>query len=472
MTDINRWILSCQNRVANIWYDQNAVFGLNPAAGGQPPSDANIVTLQDLGSGNIALRCGGGYNAYASVRLNVYLDYYPVQFQAETGAWISEVGANETFQAIPTGDGYFALYSPTFGAYVTINPTPYPNTGNCNALIVSTRDLGSAARFTATGLDRNSIFDFLEVSNNASGFSFAGVNLANQNLSGNNLSLCDFRQVASLDGCVLGFSLKPPLPGANLQQACFAGLHLAGLQIWGADCTGADFTGCDFTSLRPRTGAPPPVLAHADLTEANLTGCDLSGTELTAVNFSGLGVTLFTGVYQQGAAGGGIGGYNLASPADRVFAYDYDGTGKLDHLVCYRPGTGTIWILKKTSDADSLDAFAAVYHQGDPGNGIGGYSLGGPADRVFAYDYDGTGKLDHLVCYQPGTGTIWILKKTSDADSPDAFTAVYQQFNPATGLAATAWAVRRTGCSPTTTTAPASSTIWSATGLAPGPSGS
>ena len=80
---------------------------------------------------------------------------------------------------------------------------------------------GSAARFTATGLDRNSVFDFLEVSNNASGLSFAGVDLANWNLSGNNLSLCDFRKVASLDGCVLD--------GANLQHACFAGLRLAGL---------------------------------------------------------------------------------------------------------------------------------------------------------------------------------------------------------------------------------------------------
>ena len=108
-----------------------------------------------------------------------------------------------------------------------------------------------------------------------------------------------------------------------------------------------------------------------------------------------------------------------------MFAYDYDGTGKLDHLVCYRPGTGTIWILKKTSDADSPDAFTPVYQQGDPGSGIGGYNLASPADRVFAYDYDGTGKLDHLVCYRPGTGAISILKKVNNDNSPAAFTPVY-----------------------------------------------
>jgi Zn-dependent metalloprotease len=54
--------------------------------------------------------------------------------------------------------------------------------------------------------------------------------------------------------------------------------------------------------------------------------------------------------------------------------------------------------------------FSPVYAQGDPGSGIGGYDLRSPADRVFAFDYDGSGKLDHLALYRPGTGTIWILK--------------------------------------------------------------
>jgi hypothetical protein len=59
---------------------------------------------------------------------------------------------------------------------------------------------------------------------------------------------------------------------------------------------------------------------------------------------------------------------------------------------------------------DSHSPFTAVYAQGDPGNGIGGYDLKSAADRAFAFDYDGSGKMDHLALYRPGTGTIWILK--------------------------------------------------------------
>ncbi len=57
-----------------------------------------------------------------------------------------------------------------------------------------------------------------------------------------------------------------------------------------------------------------------------------------------------------------------------------------------------------------LRRFTPVYAQGDPGNGIAGYDLKSVADRAFAFDYDGSGKLDHLALYRPGTGTIWILR--------------------------------------------------------------
>jgi hypothetical protein len=132
----------------------------------------------------------------------------------------------------------------------------------------------------------------------------------------------------------------------------------------------------------------------------------------------------FAPVYQQGAPGSGIGGYDLKSTADRVFTFDYDGSGKLDHLVLYRPGTGTVWILK-----NSGGAFSSVYAQGDPGSGIGGYDLKSTADRAFAFDYDGSGKLDHLVLYRPGTGTIWILKNAGGA-----FSSVYAQGDPGSGI--------------------------------------
>ena len=129
----------------------------------------------------------------------------------------------------------------------------------------------------------------------------------------------------------------------------------------------------------------------------------------------------FSPVYTTGS---GIGGYDLKSPADLAFAFDYEGSGKLDHLVLYRPGTGTIWILHH----DGVQ-FSSVYAQGDPGNGIGGYDLKSTADRAFAFDYDGSGKLDHLAFYRPGTGTIWILSNYGGQ-----FSSVYVQGDPGDGI--------------------------------------
>jgi Cysteine-rich secretory protein family len=56
----------------------------------------------------------------------------------------------------------------------------------------------------------------------------------------------------------------------------------------------------------------------------------------------------FSPVYKQVVTGSGIGGYDLKSAADRAFAFDYDGSGKLDHLVLYRPGTCTMWIMNRS----------------------------------------------------------------------------------------------------------------------------
>jgi hypothetical protein len=118
----------------------------------------------------------------------------------------------------------------------------------------------------------------------------------------------------------------------------------------------------------------------------------------------------FSPVY---AAGNGIGGYDLRSDNDRVFAFDYDMTGRQDHLVLYRPGQGTIWILRNTRGQ-----FAPVFAVGSPGNGIGGYDLASDTDRAFAYDYDGSGRLDHLALYRPGNGVFWILQNARGVFSP------------------------------------------------------
>jgi hypothetical protein len=99
----------------------------------------------------------------------------------------------------------------------------------------------------------------------------------------------------------------------------------------------------------------------------------------------------------------GIGDYDLADNRDRAFAFDYDSSGKLDHLVLYRPGMKTIYIEKKNSDGTFGHVFASM-------NGINLYDLADPRDQVFAFDYDSSGKLDHLVLYRPGMKTIYILK--------------------------------------------------------------
>ena len=105
----------------------------------------------------------------------------------------------------------------------------------------------------------------------------------------------------------------------------------------------------------------------------------------------------------------GLGGYDLKNSADRAIAFDLDGRGKLDHLVLYRPGKGTVFILERHPAGCGM-GFKAVMKEGDPGSGIGGYDLKNSADRVIAFDYQSSGKLDHLVLYRPGTGTIHIKK--------------------------------------------------------------
>ena len=132
----------------------------------------------------------------------------------------------------------------------------------------------------------------------------------------------------------------------------------------------------------------------------------------------------FTPVYQTSAAQTGIGGYDLADPADRVFAFDYEHSGLLDHLILYRPGHGTIWIL-----ANAGKTWRPRYRSDTAGGGIGGYDLADPADRILAFDYDSKGLPDHLVLYRPGHGTIWIL-----VNKGGAFTPVYQTRAAQTGI--------------------------------------
>src|SRR5439155_1617316 len=116
---------------------------------------------------------------------------------------------------------------------------------------------------------------------------------------------------------------------------------------------------------------------------------------LTAAAVAPLGT--FAPVFETSASGAGIGGYDLSDPRDLAFAFDFDGTGKLDHLVLYRPGAEIGSVVKT-----SAGTFAPVFETSASGAGIGGYDLSDPRDLAFAFDFDGTGKLDHLVLYRPG----------------------------------------------------------------------
>jgi hypothetical protein len=122
--------------------------------------------------------------------------------------------------------------------------------------------------------------------------------------------------------------------------------------------------------------------------------------------------TAFTAVYHTGTAG--IGEYDLADPADRLLAFDYDHSGKPDHLVVYRPGAGIVHIVKHGAG----DSFISIVKSA---GGIGGYDLLGAADRILAFDYDHSGKLDHLLLYRPGSRIAWVLEHGAGT----AFTAVY-----------------------------------------------
>ncbi|KAJ7027055.1 hypothetical protein C8F04DRAFT_1399698 [Mycena alexandri] len=76
-------------------------------------------------------------------------------------------------------------------------------------------------------------------------------------------------------------------------------------------------------------------------------------------------------------------GYDLHSTADKSFGLDFLSTGKLDHIVLYRPGTGAVFILNP--------ARQAVVGVGDPGSGFGGFDLSSPADLALAFDFGHTG---------------------------------------------------------------------------------
>jgi hypothetical protein len=84
-----------------------------------------------------------------------------------------------------------------------------------------------------------------------------------------------------------------------------------------------------------------------------------------------------------------------------MLALDYDGSGKLDHLLLYRPGADVASIVKNANGT-----FRPVYQA----QGLAGYDIMSIHDRALAFDFNSSGKLDHLVFYRPGAGIARVIR--------------------------------------------------------------
>ena len=138
------------------------------------------------------------------------------------------------------------------------------------------------------------------------------------------------------------------------------------------------------------------------------------GTGVAYVVQKNTGANTYTTVF---ASSHGIGSYDLLSPADRIIAFDYNGSGYKDHLIAYRPGTGGVQII-----ANNGGTFTTVFSSS---TGIGSFDLRSPADWLLPFDYEGQGIANYLVAYRPGTGVIQILKNMSAGSTPGSFALMF-----------------------------------------------
>jgi hypothetical protein len=119
----------------------------------------------------------------------------------------------------------------------------------------------------------------------------------------------------------------------------------------------------------------------------------------------------------------GIGGFDLATTADQIVAFDYEHTGRADYLLIYRPGQRIAWIIKHNAD----NTFSHVYTSSA---GIGSYDLAVATDRAVAYDFDHSGKADHLLFYRPGSRIAFVVKHNAD----NTFSTVWSSFGGVAGF--------------------------------------
>ena len=295
---------------------------------------------------------------------------------------------------------------------------------------------------------------------NFTGLHLAGLQMPEADFTGADFTDCDFTSItpssplpppslanADLTSAVIpggtGWS-APKMPGAVLAETTLTGADLSG-----ADLSGADFSGTGVRIFSPAyqgshgidsydllNGADRVIAfdydANPSQPKANYLVCYRPGHGACAIVYRSSDANdnvTFDYVYFQGGGGSGIGGYNLSDPADQIIAFDYNSTGNIDHLVCYRPGAGIISVIEKKTDANNNVTFDQAWGSTSGIGGSGGCDLSNPADRIIAYDYAGTGHLDHLLCYRPGTGEIWILEKDTDQSNNVTFTVAFASTN-------------------------------------------
>jgi uncharacterized protein YjbI with pentapeptide repeats len=458
ITKINTWqMISKDGRLVWITYDSDSA-PLGVTEHPSPPSggtwDTNLDVYCETGLNPMLGFVTEEYSAWATANSNIGpSNNGRIQFQDGNGNWITEYFAMSFFRPIPTGDGFFVLQGYN-GSYVAISTTldtiPSPS---IFPMGLWANDLASAARFYAVRAatsTRLPVLDFLQLYNNASGLSFAGVGdqLVGMNLTRANLSLCDLTGVISLSGCNLS--------AANLQQAKLNEPNLAGACLSAADLTDAHLANCVFANLGSATNTTvvqPPINFYFQ--SDGITDCSVMdpGTLGFAFDFDSSGkrdhLVFYhpkqdstdqkaiyiiksngDGTFTDRYSGDSIGEFDLtAHPVVRGFAFDFDSNGKCDHLVFYCPGEQIVYVFKGNGDGSFTQRYPT---QANPvATGIGGYNLASLSDQGFAFDYEGTGKLDYLVFFRPAQGTISIIKSNGDG----TFSAVYSMIKPGTGIA-------------------------------------
>lgn len=107
--------------------------------------------------------------------------------------------------------------------------------------------------------------------------------------------------------------------------------------------------------------------------------------------------------------------YAYESISTQCVAFDYEHSGKADYLLVVQPSPTSprVYILKNNNDG----TFTTIY-QAINGEGLGGWDFRNFEDRIIAYDYDHSGKLDYFFVYRAGAGVCSIIKNTNGVFTP------------------------------------------------------